>query len=78
MEEHASLKRIKFTQTPAPWMENIDVAALQRERDQLRYKAYLHKSEESWNSYRQIQNKIKLKINERKTLQKKGLHLKNI
>ena len=49
-------------------MENIDVVALQRERDQLRYKAYLHKSEESWNSYRQIQNKIKLKINERKTL----------
>ena len=57
-EEHASLKRIKFTQTSTPWMENKGIVALQRERDQLRYKAHLRKTEENWNSYRQIRNKI--------------------
>ena len=58
-------------------MENIDIVALQREKDQLRYKAHLRKTEKNWNSYRQIRNKIKGKINERKTLYKKALHLKN-
>ena len=34
-EEHALLKRIKFTQTSTPGMENKGIVALQRERDQL-------------------------------------------
>ena len=60
MEEHTSLKRVKFTQPvkfvklsvpfTAPWMKYLGIVALQRERDQLRYEAHLHKTEESSNS----------------------------
>ena len=42
-EEHDPLKRVKLTQPPAPWMKNLDIVALHRERDQLRYEAHLQK-----------------------------------
>ena len=47
IEEHAPLRRVKFTRTPAPWMKELDTVPQQRDRYRLSFEAHLYKTEES-------------------------------
>ena len=79
-EEHAPLKRAKFTRPPAPWMKGLTIIALLRGKYQPGHEAHSHKTEGSWNSSGQIRNKIERKLNEIKNclrLEKQQEILKN-
>ena len=69
-EEHALLKRAKFTRPPPPWMKDLPITALLRGKYQPGHEAHSHKS---WNSSGQIRNKIERKLNEIK-----NCHIKKV
>ena len=67
IDKHAPLVKTKFTRPPAPWMKDIKINNLQRERDHWRYEAYKNPTDENWETYRESRNKIKKAIKEKKT-----------
>ena len=62
INEHAPIKKCKFTRPPAPWMKDLDINQLQIERNRLRKIAHQTQSEQDWNIFRDIRNKLKRKI----------------
>ena len=68
IERHAPLKRTKFTRPPAPWQRDLDMVALQNQRNKLRYKAHSRRTISAWVAYRKVKNEIKQKIITTKTL----------
>ena len=58
---------MKFTRPPAPWMKDVEIASLQKERDELRYIAHQQPCEDNWQRFRNVRNEIKKKINDTKT-----------
>ena len=44
---HAALKRTKFTMPPAPWMKQLDIIELQKQRDKHRFLAHNIPSKEN-------------------------------
>ena len=78
IERHEPLVRTKFTHPPAPWMKQLDIADLQKKRDNYRYLAHHSPTQENWAKFRDIRNKLKSKIEETKTAcYKKILSSKN-
>ena len=48
VNENVPLKRVKLTRPLAPWMKNLRISVLQKQRDQLRYEAHKDQTEEVW------------------------------
>ena len=67
IERHAPLVKTIFTHPPAPWMKQLDIADLQKKRDNCRYLAHYSSTEENWVKFRDIRNKLKSKMKEIKT-----------
>jgi hypothetical protein len=63
LERHVPLRRVRVTRPPAPWMKSPNSQTLQKERDNLRYKA--HKSDADngvWAAFRLVRNNLKSAI----------------
>ena len=71
IERHAPLVKTIFTHPPTPWMKQLDIADLQKKRDNYRYLAHHSPTEENWTKFRDIRNKLKSKIKENSLPQKK-------
>ena len=67
IDKHAPLFKTKFTRPPVPWMKDIKINNLQRERDHWRYEVHKNPTDENWETYREPRNKIKKAIKEKKT-----------
>ena len=67
INHHAPLVKMKFTIPPAPWMKDVEIASLQKERDELRYIAHQQPCEDNWQRFRNVRNEIKKKIDDTKT-----------
>ena len=67
IDKHAPLVKTKFTRPPAPWMKDIKINKLQRERNHWRHKAHKNPTYKNWGTYRESGNKIKKMIKEKKT-----------
>ena len=67
IDRHAPLKRVKFTRPPAPWMKQLDIIELQKQRDKYRFLAHNIPSRENWINFRNARNKLKKKIKDTKT-----------
>ena len=52
-------------------MKQLDIADLQKKRDNYRYLAHHSPTEENWTKFRDIRNKLKSKIKENSLPQKK-------
>ena len=63
---HAPLVKTQFTHPPAPWMKQLEIADLQK-KDNYRFLAHHSPTEENWAKFRDIRNKLKSKIKEKKT-----------
>ena len=70
IERHASLKRTKFTRPPVSWMKDVDIVALQNQRNKLKYEALSKRTRSARVAYRKGRNKIKQKRNTTKTFYK--------
>ena len=75
IERHAPLVKIKFTHPPAPWMNQLDIADLQKKRGNYRCLAHHSVTEENWAKFRDIRNKLKSKIKETKKTTTKKYYL---
>jgi exonuclease III len=62
IDKHAPLRRVKLTRPPAPWMKDLNIAELQRERNHLRKKVHTYPTNENWNFFRTVRNKLKSEI----------------
>ena len=52
----------KITRPPAPWLNKDSIRELQKERNQLRYLAHKTSSPCVWDKFREVRNKIRMKI----------------
>ena len=67
IECQAPLKRTKFTRPLAPWMKDLDIVALQNQRNKLRYEAHSRRTRSAWAAYGKVRSEVKQKINTTKT-----------
>ena len=75
---HAPLKRTKSTRPPAPWMKQLNIIELQKQRDKYRFLAHNIPSKENWINFRNARNKLKKNNKRHKTaFYKKILTSKN-
>ena len=68
---HAPLKR-KFTRPPAPWMKQLDIIELQKQRDKYRFLAHNIPSKGNCTNFRNVRNKLTKKIKGTKILTPKN------
>lgn len=68
IDRHAPLKRVLLTRPPAPWMKDLNIVQLQKERDKLRYISHQQQTNENWLLFRQKRNEIKSVIKQTKTM----------
>ena len=61
IDRHVSLKRTKFTRPPAPWMKQLDIIELQKQRDKFRFLPHSIPNKENWINFRNGRNKLKKK-----------------
>ena len=61
VDRHVSLKRTKFTRPPAPWMKQLDIIELQKQRDKFRFLPHSIPNKENWINFRNGRNKLKKK-----------------
>ena len=66
MDKHAPLVKTKFTRPPAPWIKDMKINNLQRERDHWRRGPHKNPTDENCGTYRESRNKIKKAIKEKK------------
>ena len=66
IDRHATLKRTKFTRPPAPWMKQLDIIELQKQRNKHRFLAHNIPSKENWINFRNARNRLKKKIKDTK------------
>ena len=66
IERHAPLKRMKVTRPPAPWMNSDQIRKLQVEREKLGCEAHEKNTDDSWDAFREVRNKMKSAINKSK------------
>ena len=71
IDRHAPLVKTKFMHTPAPWMKQLDIADLQKKRDNYRFLAHHSPTEENWVKFRDIQNRLNQKSKKQKQPTKK-------
>ena len=67
IECQAPLKRTKFTRPLVPWMKDLDIVALQNQRNKLRYEAHSRRTRSVWAAYGKVRSEVKQKINTTKT-----------
>ena len=60
-DRHVPLKRTKFTRTPAPWMNQVDIIELRKQSAKYRFLAHNIPSKENWINLRNVRNKLKKK-----------------
>ena len=78
IDRHAPLKKTKFTRWPAPWMKQLDIIELQKQRDKYRFLAHNIPSKANWINFRNARNKLKKNNKRHKTaFYKKILTSKN-
>ena len=78
IDRDATLKRTKFTRPPAPWMKQLNIIELQKQRHKHRFLALNIPSKENWINFRNARNKLKTKIKDSKAaFYKKILTSKN-
>ena len=71
LERHASLRRVRVTRPPAPWMDDSQIQQL---RDKFRKEAHQTGSQEYWEIFRDVRNKLKEAIRRaRETLTRQAL-----
>ena len=68
IERHAPLKRTKITRPPAPWLQEEEIKSLQNQRNLLRHKAHSNETQDNWQAFRDVRNRLKTKIKEAKRL----------
>ena len=61
VDHHAPLKRTKFTRPSVPWMKQLDIIELQKQRHKYRFLAHNIPSKENWINFRNTRNKLKKK-----------------
>lgn len=66
IENHAPLTKFKLSRPPAPWMKDLQINALQQERNRLRKAAHTTQLSTDWTLFRNVRNKLKKCINETK------------
>ena len=54
--KHASLRRVRITRPPAPWMEDSQIRSLQQQRNILRKEAHQTGTQELWVKFRHVRN----------------------
>ena len=62
LERHAPLRRVRVTRPPAPWMDDSQIQSLQQLRNKFRKEAHKTGSQESWELFRGVRNKLKAAI----------------
>ena len=68
IERHAPLKHTKITCPPALWLQEEEIKSLQNQRNLLRHKAHSNKTQDNWQAFRDVRNRLKTKIKEAKRL----------
>ena len=59
IDRHPPIKRTKVTCPPAPSLKDIGILSLRKQRNKLRYKANQEKTNEDWESFRKVRNRLK-------------------
>ena len=59
LEKHAALRSLRVRRPPAPWMDDSQIRSLQQLRNKFRKKAHQTGSQESWELFRDVRNKLK-------------------
>ena len=77
IDRHAPLKTTKLTRTPAPWMKQLDIIELQKQRDKCRFLAHNIPSKENWIIFRNTRNKLKKKKRHERSILREILTSKN-
>ena len=67
IDKHAPLVKTKFTRPTAPWLKDIKINKLKRERDHWRLETHKNPRDENWTTNRESRNKIKKAMKEKKT-----------
>ena len=62
LNEHAPLMNTKITRPPAPWLKDLNINMLQKERNILRKKAHETHSDTDWKLFREKRNDLKKHI----------------
>ena len=62
VERHDPLRRVRVTRPPAPWMEGSQIRSLQQLRNKFRKEAHQTGSQEPWELFRDVRNKLKAAI----------------
>jgi hypothetical protein len=62
IDRHAPLVRCKITRPPAPWLQDVNIRHLQKERDHSRFTAQQTQAESDWSLFRSVRNKVKTAI----------------
>ena len=62
LERHGPLRRVRVTRPPAPWKEGSQIRSLQQLRNKFRKEAHQNGSQESWELFRDVRNKLKAAI----------------
>ena len=62
LERHAPLRRVRVTRPPAPWTDDSQIRSLQQLRNKFRKDAHQTGSQESWELFRDVRNKLKAAI----------------
>ena len=75
IDRHAPLKTTKFTRTPAPWMKQLDIIELQKQRDKCRFLAHNIPSKENWIIFRNTRNKLKKKKRHERSILRENFNI---
>lgn len=59
LNEHAPLIKTKITRPPAPWLKDLNIDQLQRERNVLRKRAHETHNDTDWKLFREKRNELK-------------------
>ena len=62
LNEHAPLTKTKITRPPAPWLKDLDINQLQKQRDFFRKRAHDTQLDSDWKLFRETRNDLKKRI----------------
>ena len=62
LNEHAPLTKAKITRPPAPWLKDLDINQLQKQRDFFRKRAHDTQLDSDWKLFRETRNDLKKRI----------------
>ena len=78
IERHASIKRVKITRPPCPWLKNGDIQALQHKHSKLHAQAHKTSLNSVWRAFRGVWSILNPKIkSEKKAFLQTALSSKN-